>query len=223
MAARHCDIVRRHIYAAQLFERELQKMKKRNPQRSKAHNHSLDPIEKVHELMQAVHSAEASFEIWRLLTFKNTTIDPSPHVRAFGAYSHFFMPSVHAHWIAVVMSIYRLFDSGPGAVSLVSSNDLRQKLDPAQNRMFRQRLGSILNVANRVAALRNHLFGHRGDITAQAAFDEAKLKRDELRNLIDTSRELAEMLRSAWNLSPDIWPRNDAVADTIRLLDHLSP
>ena len=67
--------------------------------------------------MQAVHSADLSFEIWRLLTFKNTNLDPSPHVRAIGAYSHFFIPSVHAHWIAVVMAIYRLFDSDATAVS----------------------------------------------------------------------------------------------------------
>ena len=45
-------------------------MRKRNP--SKTRDNSLDPIEKVHELMQAVHSADVSFEIWRLLTFKNT-------------------------------------------------------------------------------------------------------------------------------------------------------
>jgi hypothetical protein len=194
-------------------------MRKRNP--SKTHDDSLDPIEKVHELMQAVHSADVSFEIWRLLTFKNTSVESSPHVRAFGTYSHFFIPSVHAHWIAVVMAIYRLFDSDATAVSLRSSSDLRLRLTAAQRQTFKHKLGSIGNVADRVAALRNHLFGHRGDISAQAAFDEARLKRDEIRKLIDVSRELVGMLRSAWDLPPETWPQNNAIADTVRLLDRL--
>jgi AbiU2 len=196
-------------------------MTKRKPQKSKTHDDTLDPVEKVHELMQTVHSADVCFEIWRLLTFKDASVDSSAHVRAFGRYSHFFMPSVHAHWIGVVMAIYRLFDSDPNAVSLVSSNELRQKLDSAHNQIFRRKLGSVRDIADRVAALRNHLFGHRDNISTQAAFDEAKLKRDELRKLINTSRELVEILRAAWDLPKEMWPQNDAIADTVRLLDRL--
>jgi hypothetical protein len=197
-------------------------MNKSKSQKSKIRHDTLDPVEKVHELMQAVHSADVCFEIWRLLTFKSTSVDASAHVRAFRAYQHFFMPSVHAHWIAFVMAVYRLFDSDPSAIGLVSSNELRQKLDNAQNQTFRRKLGSIRDLAGRVAALRNHLFGHRGNITTQAAFDQAGLKIDELRNLIDTSRELVEILRAAWDLPKEMWPPNDAIADTVRLLDRLA-
>lgn len=171
--------------------------------------------------MQAVHSADVCFEIWRLLTFKNTDFDTGPHVRAFGSYQHFFMPSVHAHFIAFVMAVYRLYDPDRTAVSLVASNELRQQLCKTQNQSFRQKLGSVLDVAERVSALRNHLFGHRGDIPAQAAYDEARLTRNELRRLIDTSRELVEMLRAAWDLPPQSWPQNNTIQDTSRLLDRL--
>jgi hypothetical protein len=58
----------------------------------------LHPVEQINELVQAVMTAEACFEIWRLLTFKNTDVDTAPHLRAFGAYRQFFMPSVHAHF-----------------------------------------------------------------------------------------------------------------------------
>ena len=83
----------------------------------------LHPVEQINELVQAVMAAEACFEIWRLLTFKNTEVDTVQHLRAFGAYRQFFMPSVHAHFIATVMALYRLFDSDPGVVSLSSCND----------------------------------------------------------------------------------------------------
>jgi len=43
-----------------------------------------------------------------LLTFKNTDADSNLHIRAFGAYRQFFIPSVHAHFVATVMALYRL-------------------------------------------------------------------------------------------------------------------
>ena len=55
--------------------------------------------------------------------FKNTSVQTRQHVRAFGAYQHFFMPSIHAHLIAVVMAISRLFDPAPRA-SLVRTSRL---------------------------------------------------------------------------------------------------
>lgn len=69
-------------------------MKHRKPQ-GRAENSSLDSLEKVIELIQAVHSADVCFEIWGLLTFKNTAVDTALHVRAFREYQHFFMPGVH--------------------------------------------------------------------------------------------------------------------------------
>jgi hypothetical protein len=71
---------------------------------------TLDAVEKVHELIQTVQAADVSFEIWRLLTFKNTNVDTDSHVRAFGAYRQFFIQSVHAHFIALIMALFRLFD-----------------------------------------------------------------------------------------------------------------
>lgn len=56
------------------------------------------------------------------------------------------------------MAIYRLFDPDPGAISLGPRNELRQKLDAAQNQTFRRKLGSIEDVAERVSALRNQMF-----------------------------------------------------------------
>ena len=128
---------------------------------------SLQPFEKVHELIQTVHQADVCFEIWRLLIFKNTNVDTDSHVRAFGAYRQFFIPSVHAHFVTLVMALFRLFDSDPSAVSLRSCNDLWQKLSPSENKIFKSKLGSVRDVADRVTGLRNHLFGHRGDIGVQ--------------------------------------------------------
>jgi hypothetical protein len=183
---------------------------------------ALHPVDKINELVQAVTTADVSFEIWRLLTFKNTNVETAPHARAFGAYRGFFIPSVHAHLIACVMAIYRLFDSDSGVVSLSACNDLRRRLTSDQNEVFRQKLGSVRDIADRVAGLRNQLFAHRDDSSVQAAFDRARLKRDELRQLINTARELVELLRSGWDLPERMWPETEGAAqDSIRLLDDL--
>jgi hypothetical protein len=147
----------------------------------------LHPVEQINELVQAVTAAEACFEIWRLLTFKNIDVDTAAHSKAFGAYRQFFISSVHAHFVASVMALCRLFDSDPGVVSLSSCNDLRLKLTSAQNAAFRRKLGIALKIANRLAGVRNQLFGHRADIAIKRVFDKAKLKRDELRCLIRPS------------------------------------
>jgi hypothetical protein len=119
------------------------------------------------------------------------------------------------------MALYRLFDSDSGVVSLSSCNDLRLKLTRPQNEAFRRKLGVALKIANRLAGVRNQLFGHRADVAIERVFDKAKLKRDELRRLIDIARELVDALRSAWDLPKEMWPANDAIADTARLLDSL--
>jgi hypothetical protein len=35
------------------------------------------------------------------------------------------------------------------------------------------------------------------------------------------ARELVDALRYAWDLPKEMWPPNDAIADTVRLLDRL--
>jgi hypothetical protein len=181
----------------------------------------LEPVEKIQELVHAVIAADRCFEIWRVLTLKNTQVDTTLHIKGFGSHREFFISSIHAHLVAWVMALYRPFDSG-SEVSLVTCSALRLKLGKAANDTFRIKLGLAHRIAIRLAGVRNQLFGHRADISAEAVFDEAKLSRNELRRLIDLARELVDELRAAWNLPTVMWPPNGVVADTARLLDKLA-
>jgi len=79
----------------------------------------MEPHDQINELLHAVEAAESCFAIWEFLMLRDKGLEPHLLKRVFEEYSHFFLPTRHAHLVEIVMSLSRLWDQTGGAVSLL--------------------------------------------------------------------------------------------------------
>jgi hypothetical protein len=179
----------------------------------------MSPYEQINELEHAVEAAESCFEIWEFLTLRNDALDGKPLKDVLDEYRQFFLPTRHAHLVEIVMALSRLYDSGGNTISLITCNQLRKKLNPAENAQFKNRLAIARPMANKIRRLRHNLFAHRLDADIHKIYSEVKLRQSEVRRLIEIARQLVRQLCAGWR-----FPERGALqssADTIRLLQRL--
>lgn len=92
-------------------------------------------------------------------------------------------------------------------------------MNPDERQQFKNKLAIAKLIAEKVRALRDNLFAHRSDVDSAKLFREVKLKIDDVMKLVATSRQLVDLLCSAWS-----FPKRDGLnanADTIRVLQRL--
>lgn len=173
------------------------------------------------EIRHTATVAWFNYEIWWV--YKSADTRPE-YVGTMNAYPLFFQTSLHAHFVALLVELYRLFETRhdtyniPGFLRLLAERG-------AVPREVRAKLQAMYEEAKplwvKVSILRNKAFGHRSKAhTVGEVFAEAGVKPDDLRALVEITRQLlnaatqaAFRTTHAFNLS--------ARGDTLRVLDHL--
>jgi AbiU2 len=180
---------------------------------------AMEPQDQLNELLHAVEAAESCFAIWEFLILRDKGLEQHLLRRVLEDYRQFFLPTKHAHFVEIVMSLSRLYDETAGAVSLLRCRSLRVKLKQADRIQFKKNLAISKPTAKKIRALRDNLFAHRLDVDSAKLFREVRLKIDDVIKLVATSRQLVDLLRTVWN-----FPKRDTLnpsADTIRVLQRL--
>lgn len=140
-------------------------------------------------------------------------------------YSLFFQTSIHAHFVALLVELYRLYETRADTFNIPAL----LKLLKAEKRFPLDTLMSLETVYRdqakplwvKVSILRNKAFGHRSTAhTIEEVFRDAGVTPNELSDLMELTKKLLNDLTLAWDSSAHAFNRG-AHEDTVRLLDDL--
>ncbi|MBW9274773.1 MAG: hypothetical protein K1563_13915 [Candidatus Thiodiazotropha sp. (ex. Lucinisca nassula)] len=176
----------------------------------------------IKELRHTVTVAGLNYEIWWV--YKSEDTRPK-YVGAMNQYSLFFQVSTHAHFVTLLVELYRLYETRNDTYNIPS---LINKLK-MQNLIEKNTLMSLENTYKeeakplwvKVNILRNKAFGHRSEAhTVEEVFQEANVKPLELKKLVEVTQKLLNELTLALNQSYHAFNLG-ARKDTLKLLDDL--
>jgi hypothetical protein len=136
----------------------------------------------IRSLQDTAVAAELNFEIWWVYKSPDTRPKYNDSMnRCLG----FFQASIHAHFVANVIALYRLYESRRDSINL---NRLLHAL-PTEKRSklpfdFSGRMERAREILKKIYIVRNNCFGHlNGESSVSGSFKRAALTPDEMKEL----------------------------------------
>lgn len=175
----------------------------------------------IKELQNAITVAGLNYEIWWVYKEKESR---ARFVDTLNDYPLFFQTSLHAHFVAMIIALYRLFETRqdsvnvPQLVKMIKDQASVSEID-IQN--IEAEISQIKPLWVKVSILRNKLFGHKSNaLDNEEIWKEAKVTPNEFRDLIDESKKILNHLTSLWDRSGHAFNLSSK-KDTIKLLEDL--
>jgi hypothetical protein len=183
---------------------------------------SFDADAYISDLQQTVTAAGLNYEVW--WTYKNEDNRPE-FVDAMNGYTVFFKTSIHAHFVALLVALYRLYETREDTFNIPSLLRLL-RANSTFDRVTLDKLDAMYAAAKplwvKVSILRNKAFGHRSQAhTVAEVFQEAAVSPNELKALVERTMELLNVLTLAWDRSVHAFNLG-AGEDLIRLLNDIN-
>ena len=172
--------------------------------------------DRIKQVADRVTFASMNYRIWRIYTEPG---DRAKYLGVLQRYNSFFRTSLQAHFVAIIITLYSLYETRRESISLTR---LVQELSDAK---LRSELQPVLDEANgiwrkKITILRNDVYAHLSDIDFGAKFSEARISPNEIEQLIKLSKDLVNKLSYAHDRSSFAF-NLDPANDTYNLLDRL--
>lgn len=177
--------------------------------------------EHLAELTQTANRADLHYNIWWI--YKR---ERPEWVGAMNAYLGFFRASLGAHFVAMVMELYKMLDRRTDSIGLETLLEEAEKepgFDPGVLASTRLGVDSLMPTWRKISKLRHKLFAHRDlQLDYESIMLSAAIAPDDFRDFIDKSFEVLDRLSSHRGLGT--WPRDAMTArDTRAMLRVLTP
>lgn len=159
--------------------------------------------------------AAASYDIW--WTYRGAA---TRDLEAMNELPTFFRYDEEAHFRNVIVSLYALYDSHKGTLTIKS---LIHELDEPVARPIWREYRKVQDEVQKVAYLRHNVIAHRNpNQSYDDLFKEAGLRPDDLKRLIDDSLALLSSMAKARDMpEPALTPyAGSDAAKLLRLLKH---
>lgn len=176
----------------------------------------------ITELRDTVIAAGLNYEVWWIYKEKNSR---KKYVDTMNDYTMFFQTSIHAHFVALLVALYRLYETRPdtinipGLLKLLDENDGISKAALNEIRYLHQ---EAHNLWIKVSILRNEVFGHRSSKYSVAdVFKRAGVTPNELTDLIEKTKVLLNKITHEWDKDTHAF-NLEASHDTHSLLEDLT-
>ena len=185
-------------------------------------NMSPDIDRYISELRHTITVAGLNYEIWWIYKSNNTR---PGNIEAMNRYRLFFQTSIHAHFVALLVALYRLYETRNDTFNIPSLlKILREeaRLPEATlnvlEKIYKEKAKPLWIKVN---ILRNKAFGHQSVAhTVEEVFEEAEVTPNELRDLVEATKKLLNELTHALDKSVHAF-NLEARKDTLRLLEDL--
>lgn len=181
-----------------------------------------DEIERyVEELRHAVTTAWLNYEIWWV--YKSTDTRPE-FVDTMNRYGLFFQTSIHAHFVALLVALYRLYETRDDTYNIPTFLRLLKEKGAVPSETM-EALTDLYGQAKplwvKINILRNKAFGHRSKAhSVSEVFAEAGVTPNDLRDLAELTRKLLNTATAAWRDTVHAFNLSSR-HDTLRLLQDL--
>lgn len=173
----------------------------------------------LHELRQAASHAALNYEVWWV--YKSADTRPL-FVDTMNRYPIFFATAIHAHFVAMVSALYRIYETRNDTHNLKTLlAEYSLHFGSNQTDQFEMRFAALKPIWIKVGQLRNEAFGHRSaDKTMKEVFAAAQITPDEFGKLILGTQDLLNSISLAYDKSFHAF-NTGAREDTLQLLKDL--
>ena len=175
----------------------------------------------IEELRHTAITAGFNYDIWWV--YKGSDTRPK-YTATMNRYNLFFQTSLHAHFIALLVELYRLYETRSDTFNIPSLLKLlktKKAMQPVELKLLNERYAAVKPLWLKVNILRNKAFGHRSSAhTVEQVFNEAGITPNELRQLVESTKELLNAITQAIANTTEAF-NLEAREDTLRLLDCL--
>ncbi len=175
----------------------------------------------VEELRLTMIGAGLNYDIWRVYTNPDTRKE---YLRTMNRYPLFFTNSIHAHFVAMLVALYRVYETRPDTYNIPAllKHVQTEKILPEHVvAKLQKKYEEAQPLWKKVSILRNNAFAHK---TVKRTYDEifkrASVTPDELRDLIKDTKALLNEFTHAWKKDFHAFNLN-ATDDTKALLEDL--
>ena len=173
------------------------------------------------ELQNALTVANLNYEIWWLYKEKESR---KRFVDTFNSYPLFFQTSLHAHFLAMIVALYRLFETRTDTINMPQLLNLIKEMETipvGKIQKFEREFQEIKPLWIKISILRNHQFGHRSNaLEHDAIWERANVTPNEIKTLIVNSKRILNEMSHAWDKSSHAFNLS-ATEDTLQLLEDL--
>lgn len=173
------------------------------------------------EIRHTAIVAWLNYEIWWV--YKGADTRPE-YVETMNRYTLFFQTSIHAHFVALLVELYRLYETRPDTYNIPGFLKLladRNAVPADGLRQLQEHYAEAKPLWVKVSILRNKAFGHRSKAhEVSEVFAEAGVTPDELRRLVEVTRSLLNAATQAWARTTHAFNLSSR-GDTLRLLGDL--
>lgn len=175
----------------------------------------------IEELRHTVTVSSLNYEIWWVYKGKDTRPE---FIDVMNDYSIFFQTSIHAHFVSLLVGLYRLYENRPDTYNITKLLELIRN-HPNFSGEVMQEITGIYEEAKplwlKVRLLRNKAFGHRCNAhTVEEVFKEAAVSPDNLKDLLELTKKLLNAISHAYSRNTHAFNLG-AREDIINLLNDL--
>lgn len=179
-------------------------------------------IEKnIRELRHAIEVAGLNYDIWWVYKEKNSRMR---FVDVMNDYLLYFQTSIHAHFVAMIISLYRLYETREDTITLPQLVRLLKKNSTFSTQEIKSIESDIKRLNplwQKVATLRNNMFGHRSNkLDSDDVWKKASVTPNQFKKLIDESKGILNRITHLWDRSSHAFNLS-ATHDAVQLLEDL--
>lgn len=175
----------------------------------------------INELQNALTIAGLNYDIWWLYKEKENR---KRFVDTLNSYPLFFQTSLHAHFLATIIALYRLYETRSDTINMHQLINLLKKegtIPIEEIQLFESEIQEIKPLWVKVTIIRNNLFGHKSNaLDNEDIWKLASVTPNEIKNLIDNSKRILNEMTNLWNKSSHAFNLS-ATEDTLQLLEDL--
>jgi hypothetical protein len=160
-------------------------------------------------------------EIWWVYKEKNSR---TRFVDVLNDYPLYFQTSLHAHFVAMIISLYRLYEIRKDTMNLPQLVRLLKKhrtLSTQEIKSMEADINSMKPLRLKVSILRNNMVGHRSNkLDDDDIWKKASVTPNQFKKLIDDSKGILNRITRLWARSSHAFTLS-ATHDAVRLLEDL--
>jgi len=176
---------------------------------------------RIKNLRDTIITASHNYDIWWIYKHKDTR---SKYIDTMNSYLSFFSTSIHAHFVAMIIALYRLFETRKDTINIPGLIRLMDKSGYLKDDIKKQ-LEALVSEAKaiwiKVGIIRSEVFAHSiKDKDTDESFKKADIKYENFKELIEISKKIMNLLSHEFDKSSHAFNLS-AEKDTKALLDIL--
>lgn len=156
----------------------------------------------IEDIIDTIIAADNNRDIWIIYKSKDTRPQFSDVMES---YCGFFSTSIHAHFVAMIIALYRLFETRPDTISfpqLIKLLKEKNRLSEGARTEIEVLMEKAKPIWINIGIVRSEVFAHSTNKrSSKESFKKAAIKIRQFKDIIDLSKTIINMITQDYNRS----------------------